>query len=62
MNITTINDERNMTYEHYIKQPMQAIESKLNMIFAKNPHLLISLNRFINQPLSRKYTDFPLND
>ena len=35
----------NMTYEHYIIQPMEAIELKLNMIIAKNPQLVNSLGR-----------------
>ena len=30
----------NITYETYINQPMQAIESNLNMIIAKNPQLI----------------------
>ena len=34
-----------MTYDNYIKHPMQAIESKLNMIIAKDPHVINSLNR-----------------
>ena len=35
LNFTTINDKMNITYGHYIKQTMQAIESKLNMIIAQ---------------------------
>ena len=37
MNIKTTNDKLSMSYEHYINQPMQAVEMKLNMIIAKNP-------------------------
>ena len=44
-----------MTYDNYNKHPMQAIELKLNMIFAKNPHLINSHNRSHNHPLIRKY-------
>ena len=59
MNITTINDKRNMTYEYYIKQPMHAVEIRLNVIVAKNPHLIYSPNRYINPPLSRKNSQMP---
>ena len=50
-----------MTYFHYIKQPMQAIEWKLILIFAKNPHLINSLHRYVNHPLIRNYSDNPFN-
>ena len=46
----------NMTYEFYILQPMQAIELKVNMIFAINPHLLKSLDRTANDRLIRNYS------
>ena len=39
MIITIVNDKMNMTYGVFTKQPMQALESRLNMIIAKNPHL-----------------------
>ena len=51
-----------MTYEHYIKQPLQAIELKLNMIIAKNPQLINALDRNENQPLIRKYSHIPFNN
>ena len=54
MNILTVNDKKYKTYDNYIKHPMQAIELKLNMINAKNPHLLNSLNRYHIHPLIRK--------
>ena len=38
-----------MTYEHYIKQSKH--EFKLNMIVAKNPHLINILDSFIIHPL-----------
>ena len=64
MNISTINDEKNMTYEHYIKlkQPMQAIKLKINMIIAINPHLINSFNRYKNHPSIRKISHIPLNN
>ena len=29
MNITTVNDEMNMTHEHYLEQPKRMLEGKL---------------------------------
>ena len=45
-----------MTYDYYIKNPMPAIELKLNMILAKNPHHINPLNRSHIHPLIRKYS------
>ena len=55
-NIITIADKMDMTYDFYIKHIMCAFELKLNMIHAKNPHLINSLNRSHNHPLIRKYS------
>ena len=52
----------NMTYEIYIKQPMQAVELRLNIIIAKNPHLINSLNRCINHSLVGRDSHIPLNN
>ena len=54
MNITFISDLRNMTYEHYLQQPKSMLEWKLNVILAKNPQLIKSLNRSQIHPLIRK--------
>ena len=35
MNVTTINKKKNMTYKHYIKQPMQTVEVRPEMNIAK---------------------------
>ena len=61
MNITSINDKMKMTYELYIKQPMQAAESELNMNVAKNPNQTFSPYRDINHPLSTKCSQIPFN-
>ena len=45
-----------MTYDYYIQHPIPAVELKLNMILAKNPHLINSLNRSHIHPLIRKYS------
>ena len=54
MNISTVIDKTYMTYDHYIKHPMQAIAIKINMIIAENLHLINSPNRFYTHPLIRK--------
>ena len=59
MNVTVINDKMNMTYEHYIKQSMQAVDLKFNMNIFKNPILINSLNRDNNHPLFKKYSHIP---
>ena len=56
MNISTINDKMYMTYDYYIQHPMPAIEMKLNIILAKNPNPINSLNRSHIHPLIRKYS------
>ena len=56
MNITTVNDKMYITYDNYIQHPMQAVELKLNIIIAKNPLLINSLNRYHIHALIRKYS------
>ena len=52
--IITIANKMDMSYEFYIKHKMHAVAGKLIMIVAKNPHLMKSLNRYINHPQNRK--------
>ena len=59
MNFTTVNDKMNMSYEKYIKRPMQAVEMNLDMIDAKNPNLINSLERFHNLPVITKDSHIP---
>ena len=54
MSISTFNDTQYMTYEYYLQQPMPSIQTRINIILAKNPHLINSLNRFHNHPLIQK--------
>ena len=54
--IKSVSDKCNMTYDHYRNQPMQSVELRLNMIIAKNPHLINSLDRNRNHPLIRKHS------
>ena len=62
MNIKSIIDKVEISYNHYIKLPMHAVELKLNMIIGKNPNLINSLNRFHNHPLIRNYSYIPFNN
>ena len=45
MTIEAISDRCNKTYEHYMNQPMQSVELRLNMVVGKNPQLINSLDR-----------------
>ena len=45
-----------MTYEHYINQPMSLCDRKINLNIARNPELIISLDRNKNHHLIRKYS------
>ena len=56
MKIISVNDKMYMTYEYYLKNPMPAVEFKVNMIIIKNLHLKKSLNRSHIHPLIRKYS------
>ena len=56
MNITIINDKMYMTHEYYIQHPMPMVEKRLNMVIAKNPLLIKSLNRSHIHPLVQKYS------
>ena len=40
LNVTFISGHRNMTYEHYLKQPEQLIEGVFSKKSNKNPELL----------------------
>ena len=54
MNITFITEYRNMTYEHYLKQPKQVVEWRLNEKLSKNPELIRAFDRKISHPLNQK--------
>ena len=61
MNIQTISNRRDMTYEYYFFQPMSMCEKKINFNIAKNPHLINSLDRNKNHPPIRKYSHISFN-
>ena len=48
-----------MSYEFYTNYPMEEVELKLNMIIAKNPNSINSLDRNISHPLIIKYNSNP---
>ena len=56
MNISAISDKMYMTYEYYLNHPKSMLEWKLNLIPARNPHLIKSLNRNHIHPSIRKYS------
>ena len=58
MTINTISDRCNMTHEYYMHPPMFPLETKLNIISAKNPHLL---DQNINNLIIRKYSHVSFN-
>ena len=61
MTINIISDRCNMTYEHYINEPMHMCERKINLKVARNPQLINSLDRNKNHPLIRKFSHIPFN-
>ena len=62
MTIKIFRDRCNMTYEHYMNQTMSMCERKMNIIFAKNPKLINSLDRHKNHPFIRKYFHIPFHN
>ena len=61
MNIKTNSDKRNISYNHYIKNPMHMVEKRLNKIISRKPHLNNALDRGVSHPLVRKYSHIPFN-
>ena len=61
MTINIISDRCNMTYEHYINQPMGMYERMTNMNIPKNSELINSLDRNKNHPLLGKCSHIPFN-
>ena len=61
MTINSISDRCNMTYENYINQLMTMCERKINFNFAKNTHLITSIDRNKNHPSIRKDSHLPFN-
>ena len=51
-----------MKYKYYLNQSMEMIKRRLKMNIAKNPQLIISLNRGSDHPLLKNYIHIPFND
>ena len=51
-----------MTLEFYKNMPMSMIERRINIIIAKNPSLIKSLNQTTNHILIRKSSHIPFNN
>ena len=54
MNIITISNKMDMTYDFYIKHNMHAMEWKLNAMINKNKSLINKFNETWRHPLNRK--------
>ena len=61
MKIKTFSKMNYINYKYYLKQPMQRIQRRLNMIIAKNPQLIKSVNRGSDHSLIRKHIHIPFN-
>ena len=59
MNLITISCLCEMSYKYYINHPMSMLERRINMIIAKNPQLINSLDRNKIHHLIRKYSHIP---
>ena len=62
MIVKTIDGKCNMTYEHYMNQPMSMVERQIIFNNAKNPELLNTLDRTKNHPLIRKNSKVVFNN
>ena len=51
-----------MTYKEYMKQPMHAIERKLNSVTDKNPELIKTKNWSENHPIIRNFFHIRANN
>ena len=57
--IISISNEIYMTYECYIKLPIQMFELNWTILIHKNPHLIKCVDRSINHLLIRRYCVVP---
>ena len=52
--IETLNDRCNMTYPLYMSHPMSACERQINLIIARSPQFINSIDRNKSHPSIRK--------
>ena len=50
-----------MTNKYYKNPPMSMVQKRFNIIIAKAPQLIYSLDRNKNHPLIEKYSHIPSN-
>ena len=50
------------SYDFYIEHNMHAVERKLNMIIAKNPHLINKAECNERQPVVRNHSPIPFKN
>ena len=62
LNIITIADKMDMSYDFYIKHNMHADEWKVISMINKNKTLINKLHRKWNHPLMRKFCHIPFNN
>ena len=58
LNIITISNEMDMSYDFYIKHNMHAIEWKLNAMINRNKSLINMFPRYWRPPLNRKIESY----
>ena len=51
MIIETISDVRNLPCKYYNNNQMHMVQRRLNMIIARNPHLINAVDRFVSHHL-----------
>ena len=51
-----------MTNKYYVNNPMHLVERRSNMVIARNPHLINSLDRRVSHLLIRKNSHIPFNN
>ena len=50
-----------MSYRYYVNSPMSMIERRMNIVIAKSPELINSLDIIKNHPLVKKYSKVLFN-
>ena len=62
MNIITITNKLDMSYDFYIRHNMHAVERKLNAMINKNESLINKLNRNCRHPLIMRFELVPISN
>ena len=62
MQIITIANKLDMSYDFYIKHNMHAVEWRLNAIINQNRNLINKLNRTKRHPIITKFSHVPISN